>query len=115
MMASTTKALLVALSDSNSDSNSDSDCSIEDRITPDEEDETESEFGSGTPLTVSCTASSTSTSSCNTAVPSLLEVLHAPKLLEISKKRKIYGSTNSTHGGKRRKNRGSSSWSFMCV
>ena len=106
-MASSTKALqlLVALSDSNGDS----DCSTEDRITPDEEDEIESEFGSGTPSTVSCTASSTSTSSCNTAVPSLLEVLHAPKLSEISRKRKIYSNTNSTCGGKRRKNRGSSS------
>ena len=40
-MASSTKALLVTLSDSNSDS----DCSTEDRITPDEEDEIESEFG----------------------------------------------------------------------
>ena len=103
-MASSTKALqlLIALSDSNGDS----DCSTEDRITP---DEIENEFGSGTPSTVSCTASSTSTSSCNTAVPSLLEVLHAPKLSEISRKRKIYSNTNSTRGGKRRKNRGSSS------
>ena len=86
-----------------------SDCSIEDRITPDEEDEIESGFGSGTPSIVSCTVSSTSTSSCNTAVPSLLEVLHAPKLLEISRKRKIYSNMNSTRGGKHRKNRGSSS------
>ena len=35
--------------DALSDSNSDGDCSIEDRITLDEEDEIESEFGSGTP------------------------------------------------------------------
>ena len=82
-MESSTEALLVALSDSNSDS----DCSIEDRI---DEEEIESEFGSGTPSTVSCyscTASetSTSTSSCNSTVPSLLEVLHASKLSEISR------------------------------
>ena len=109
-MESNTEALLVALNDSNSDTCV-SDCSIEDRIDEDFEEEIESEFGSGTPSTVSCYASeiSTSTSSCNSTVPSLLAVLHAPKLSEISRKRKTYSNTNSTRGGKRRKNRGSSS------
>lgn len=97
-MVSSSEALLVALNDS-----SDSDYSIEvieDGINPDEE-EIESKSDGGTPLTVSCTTSSIS--SCNTTVPSLLDILHAPKLSEISRKRKIYSSTNDMYGDKRRK------------
>ena len=42
----------------------------------------------------------------STTIPSLLDVLRAPELSEISRKRKTY---NNTHGGKRRKARSSSS------